>query len=68
MTVESEANEPNTAGFAGEGTGPEPVHVTEDLADINAEDIAVPAGDLTEGIVEALERDPDESGDAEDES
>ena len=59
-----EVNEPNTHGFGGEGSGPEPVHVTDDLADIKAEEIAVPSGDLTEGLSEALEG----VGDRDDES
>ena len=67
MTVESETNEPNQSGFAGAASGPEPVKVTENLDDINAESIAVPGGDLTEALSEAMEpaaeRDAEKHGD-----
>ena len=42
------------------------MHVTESLADINAEAIAVPAGDLTEALTEAIEPDAEEKGKATD--
>lgn len=48
-------DEPNRWGFAGEATAPEPAHDTpaeheEDLA----EQVAVPADDLTADLTEAL--------------
>ncbi|MEU7905460.1 hypothetical protein [Actinoplanes sp. NPDC049118] len=55
MTVESESNEPNEFGFSGAGTGPSPEHVTELIADTDAEAIAIPSGDLTGAIGRALD-------------
>jgi hypothetical protein len=67
MTVESESNEPNEFGFAGEATGPtpEPGHFT-----VDGEGIAIPSDDLTGAISEAIEEltqhdeDEDEGEDA----
>ena len=54
MTVEPETNKPNDAGFGGDPTTPEPDRGEHDRA---GEDIAVPAGDLTGPITDALEPD-----------
>jgi hypothetical protein len=47
-------NQPNEFGFAGEGTGPEPAAVPQ-LAEGEGERIAVPSGDITGAITEAIE-------------
>ncbi|MBG0561580.1 hypothetical protein [Actinoplanes aureus] len=59
-----EANEPNEFGFAGEGTAPQP----EPIGAVDGESIAVPAGDLTGAITEAIEElsDHDEDHEAHD--
>ncbi|MEU8815675.1 hypothetical protein [Actinoplanes sp. NPDC048796] len=49
---ETEQNEPNEFGFAGAGTAPQP---EREPAEGFGESIAVPAGDLTGSIVEAIE-------------
>lgn len=54
MTVESENNEPNEFGFGGGATAPQPERERES-ADDAAEDIAVPAGDLTGSISDGLD-------------
>jgi hypothetical protein len=64
MTAETESNEPNEWGFAGDPSTPEP-QPTSRSEDDDAEGIAVPSGDLTAPIMEALEgagprRDDDE--------
>jgi hypothetical protein len=65
--AEQRENRPNTEGFAGEGTGPEPVALTDDeLAE--AEAIAVPSGDITSALVGAIDElvEPKSGRDAED--
>jgi hypothetical protein len=61
MTVESEENRPNEYGFAGDGTAPEPERTRSSADEVDGEDIAVPAGDLTGSITgaidEAIDRD-----------
>ena len=52
MTVESENNEPNEFGFGGGATAPQP---HQEPADDTAEDIAVPAGDLTGSVSDGLD-------------
>ncbi|XVV12088.1 hypothetical protein ACQP2X_45955 [Actinoplanes sp. CA-131856] len=49
---ETEQDEPNEFGFAGGATAPQPV---KDVPEGYGESIAVPAGDLTGSIVEAIE-------------
>ncbi|MCO8272460.1 hypothetical protein M1L60_17840 [Actinoplanes sp. TRM 88003] len=49
---EQEQDEPNEFGFAGGATAPEPV---KEPAEGYGENIAVPAGDLTGAITEAIE-------------
>ncbi|HET6478420.1 MAG TPA: hypothetical protein VFG35_00055 [Actinoplanes sp.] len=49
---EQEQDEPNQFGFSGAATAPEPV---EEPAEGYGESIAVPAGDLTEAISEAID-------------
>lgn len=49
---EQEQDEPNQFGFAGGATAPQP---TEEPAEGYGESIAVPAGDLTEAISEAID-------------
>jgi hypothetical protein len=58
MTVASEPTEPNEAGYAGAASTPEPARTPESAQDADAEAIAVPGGDLTEALTEAIE--PDE--------
>jgi hypothetical protein len=52
-------DEPNEAGFAGDPTTPEPEpehdHGDHPFGEVDGESIAVPGGDLTEGLTEALE-------------
>jgi hypothetical protein len=52
-------DEPNEAGFAGDPSTPEPERTDDDaehpFGAIDGESVAVPAGDLTEGLTEALE-------------
>jgi hypothetical protein len=48
-------DEPNEAGFAGDPSTPEPERAERPFGDVDGESIAVPAGDLTEGLTEALE-------------
>jgi hypothetical protein len=55
MTVEPEPNKPNEAGFAGDPSTPQPDRTRESTEETEAEGIAVPAGDLTGPITEALE-------------
>jgi anti-sigma regulatory factor (Ser/Thr protein kinase) len=55
MTTDPPTHEPNDEGFAGEPTTPQPRPARSDH-DIDAEDIAVPAGDLTAPLMEALEQ------------
>ncbi len=64
MTTEREENEPNEFGFAGEPSLPEPEPAAEPesaaepvphLAEGEGERIAVPSGDLTGAITEAIE-------------
>ncbi|WP_127498181.1 hypothetical protein [Actinoplanes solisilvae] len=49
---EQEQDEPNQFGFAGGATAPEPI---KEPAEGYGESIAVPAGDLTEAITEAID-------------
>ncbi len=53
MTVESENNEPNEFGFGGGATAPQPERERESADE--AEDVAVPAGDLTGSISDGLD-------------
>jgi hypothetical protein len=53
MTAETESNQPNEEGFAGDPTTPQPEPTPAD--DVDGERIAVPAGDLTGSLMEALE-------------
>jgi len=50
-----EPNEPNEDGFAGDPTTPQPDPGPDDAALAEGESIAVPSGDLTGPITEALE-------------
>lgn len=55
-------DEPNDAGFAGDPTTPEPEPEKHPFGEVDGESIAVPSGDLTEGLTEALENlEPEES-------
>ena len=51
----NEPNEPNEYGFAGEPTTPQPDPDPDDPAQAEGENIAVPSGDVTGPITEALE-------------
>jgi hypothetical protein len=55
MTVASEPNEPNEAGYAGAASTPEPARTPKSPEEVDAEAAAVPAGDLTEPLTEAME-------------
>ncbi|HEV7965463.1 MAG TPA: hypothetical protein VGP57_23155 [Actinoplanes sp.] len=55
MTAESESNQPNEYGFAGGATAPEPMKTPEPIEEVDGESIAVPAGDLTAAITEAID-------------
>ncbi|MEU4423966.1 hypothetical protein AB0F81_25330 [Actinoplanes sp. NPDC024001] len=46
-----ETNEPNEFGFAGEATAPQP----EPAGDVDGESIAIPSGDITGAVTEAVE-------------
>jgi hypothetical protein len=50
-----EPNEPNEAGFGGDPSTPTPDPGADDPALAEGESIAVPAGDLTGAITEAIE-------------
>ena len=55
MTAESESNQPNEYGFAGGATAPEPMKTPEPIEEVDGESVAVPAGDLTGAITEAID-------------
>jgi hypothetical protein len=56
MTTDSQRNDaPNDEGFAGDPTTPQPERDPRPAGEADAEQIAVPAGDLTHPISEALE-------------
>ena len=54
MTVESESDQPNEFGFAGGATAPQP-QTDEPTSAPDGEDIAVPAGDITGAVSDAIE-------------
>jgi hypothetical protein len=56
MTVQSESNEPNEFGFAGDGTAPQPEPERKPAEDVDAERIAVPADDLTGAISDGIDK------------
>ena len=53
MTDASEEHRPNDYAFSGGATAPEPE--PESAGDVNGEDIAVPAGDITGAVSHAIE-------------
>ena len=53
--TDEETNEPNEFGYSGAATGPEPHKTMEPVEDVDGESIAVPSGDLTGAITEAIE-------------
>ena len=54
MTVESESDQPNEFGFGGAATAPQPR--TDEPTDVpDGEGIAVPAGDITGSVSDALD-------------
>ncbi|WP_306204797.1 hypothetical protein [Actinoplanes sp. RD1] len=57
MTDQREENQPNEFGFAGDGTAPEPQPTRDHDKQLHdeAESIAVPAGDITGSVSEAIE-------------
>ena len=61
MTVEPGTNEPNEHGFAGDPSGPEPARDRDSAEHAQGEDVAVPAGDLTGAVTDALEPGRDDS-------
>jgi hypothetical protein len=55
MTAESESDQPNEYGFAGGATAPQPQRTPEPTEEVDGESVAVPAGDLTGAITEAID-------------
>ena len=55
MTDASEEHQPNQYGFSGGATAPEPDPRSERTDEVNGEDIAVPAGDITGSVSRAIE-------------
>jgi hypothetical protein len=55
MTVESEEPQPNEFGFAGGATAPEPEPTRESREEVEGESIAIPSGDLTGAVSDAIE-------------
>ena len=54
MSVESESDQPNEFGFAGGATAPQP-RTDEPTSAPAGEGVAVPAGDLTGAVSDAIE-------------
>jgi hypothetical protein len=54
MTVESESDQPNEFGFGGGATAPQP-RTDQPREEPDGESIAVPAGDLTGAVSNALD-------------
>jgi hypothetical protein len=54
MSVESESDQPNEFGFAGGATAPQP-RTDESPSEPGGEGVAVPAGDLTGALSDAVE-------------
>ena len=65
-----ETNEPNEYGFAGAATTPTPEPTTRSREEVDGESIAIPSGDLTGALTEAIEelgeRHPDDHNDNDD--
>ncbi len=55
MTVESENNEPNEFAFSGGATAPQPQRDRESSDDAQAENVAVPADDLTGSVSDGID-------------
>jgi hypothetical protein len=55
MTSERETDQPNEFGFSGGATAPEPQPDHRTAEEVDGENIAIPAGDLTGAITHALE-------------
>jgi hypothetical protein len=55
MTVESEEPQPNEFGFGGAATAPQPEPTRESAEEVEGESIAVPAGDITGAVSDAIE-------------
>lgn len=56
--TEAEGAKPNEAGFAGDPSTPQPRETTDEIR-AHAEEVAVPAGDLTGPVSDALTPDAD---------
>jgi hypothetical protein len=54
MSVESESDQPNEYGFAGGATAPQP-RTDDSPRGVDGEGIAVPAGDITGAVSDAIE-------------
>jgi hypothetical protein len=54
-TSSQEENRPNDFGFAGGGTAPQPKPDREPAGTVDGEAIAIPAGDITGAVSEAIE-------------
>ena len=55
MTAESESDQPNEYGFGGAATAPQPEPQPKSTEEVDGESVAVPAGDITGAITEALD-------------
>ena len=55
MTVESEEPQPNEFGFGGAATAPEPQPTRESIEEVEGESIAIPSGDITGAVSDAIE-------------
>jgi hypothetical protein len=55
MSVESEKPQPNEYGFGGAATAPEPQPTRESIEEVEGESTAIPAGDITGGVSDAIE-------------
>ncbi|BBH64810.1 hypothetical protein ACTI_14950 [Actinoplanes sp. OR16] len=51
----AETDEPNEFGFAGAGTAPQPEPTHGDRLHEEAEAIAIPSGDITSAVTEAID-------------
>jgi hypothetical protein len=55
MTAESESNQPNESGYAGEATAPQPEPDRKPAEEVEAERIAVPSDDLTGAVSDGID-------------
>jgi hypothetical protein len=55
MTDTESEHQPNEQGFAGGATAPEPLPEKKPIDEVDGESVAVPAGDITGAITEAID-------------